>query len=291
MNFIPDKMGFDVKAIRLSTKMASSTQSDPQTRTTTWISSPPNLPSTLITTTHLLSPTFLNASPHLPALFTLINLCFNTSHNLPGHSYLPFSPTSRLRTEGQLAEEIGPNGFTLVMLAEDASTETNTGEEVNVEGQVRERGRVIATASAKPYTTPPQEITTSGRTSASLFKRQPGTDKELDKYKDLPKWEILLMVVDPTLQGHGIATQLMSMTIEEIKWRVVSAASHTDTEGTESGASKGRIMLLLSSMQELNESYYAKRGWTTTSVRRFPPGTMESRDGFGVVEMMKIVDL
>lgn len=48
---------------------------------------------------------------------------------------------------------------------------------------------------------------------------------------------------------------------------------------------------MLSSMQELNETYYAKRGWTTTGVRRFQPGTMGSRDGFGVVEIMKIVDL
>ena len=150
------------------------------------------------------------------------------------------------------------------MLAEDAE-----GDE-----------KVMATASAKPYTS--HKTPANGERSESLFKRQPGTDRELEKYKALPKWEVLVMVVEPELQGRGIAGQLMGMTVEEIKRRCV-----TDPKGKESG----KVMLMLSSMQELNETYYAKRGWTTTGVRRFQPGTMGSRDGFGVVEMMKIVDL
>ena len=54
---------------------------------------------------------------------------------------------------------------------------------------------------------------------------------------------------------------------------------------------KGEILLMLSSLQELNESYYQKRGWSTTNIRRFPKGTMGSQDGFGVVEMMKVIPL
>ena len=141
---------------------------------------------------------------------------------------------------------------------------------------------MMAPASAKPYASP-KAAAANGERSESLFKRQPGTDRELEKYKALPKWEVLVIVVEPELQGRGIAGQLMGMTVEEIQRRCV-----TDPKGKASG----KVMLMLSSMQELNETYYdAKRGWTTTGVRRFQPGTMGSRDGFGVFEMMKIVDL
>lgn len=92
--------------------------------------------------------------------------------------------------------------------------------------------------------------------------------------------------MDLELQGRGLAKQLMDITVEEIRTRVArSGGGLSEEEGV--GA---QILLLLSTMQELNETYYAKRGWTTTGLRRFPPGTSGSRDGFGVVEMMKIVD-
>ena len=256
----------------------------------------PALPPNLTTRTQLLSPASLNVSPHLPALFKLINHCFNISHNPPGHSYLPSSPTSRLKTHTQLSEEIGPDGFTIIMLAQDTSTQIHGEEEEKQEGQ---SDTVIATASAK------------------LFKRQPGTDNALAAYAQLPKWEILCMVVEPTLQGRGIAGQVMGLTIEEIKRRVgenedmwlerrYDGDGGMDGEGDygrgngegenvdgrkEKKKGKGEVLLMLSSMQELNEEYYKKRGWETTGVRRFPPGTMGSRDGFGVVEMMKVVSV
>ncbi len=273
-----------------------------------------NLPSNLTTRTQLLSPVSLNASPHLSALFNLINHCFNISHNPRGHSYLPYSPTTRLKKHIQLSEEIGPDGFTIIMLAQDTSTQ------VRGEGEGKEEGKgdtVIATASAKPYIPPGPDNNEAGgeKGSEKLFKRQPGTDNALAAHAELPKWEILCMVVEPTLQGRGIAGQLMRLTTEEIKRRVAESeeAGRERTYGGEGGMNnegkndqgnvikgedigrkekgKGEVLLMLSSMQELNESYYAKRGWETTGVRRFPPGTMGSRDGFGVVEMMKVVPL
>ena len=281
----------------------------------------PALPANLTTRTQLLCPVSLNASPHLPALFKLINHCFNISHNPPGHSYLPYSPTSRLKTHIQLSEEIGPDGFTIIMLAQDTSTQVHGEEAEEEEGnQERKSATVIATASAKPYIPPAPDNNEAGKEKASekLFKRQPGTDNALAAYAALPKWEILCMVVEPTLQGRGIAGQVMGLTIEEIKRRVVESknegherrhgmncegGNHRGGDGKgdddndddsgrkEKKMGKGEVLLMLSSMQELNEAYYAKRGWQTTGVRRFPPGTMGSRDGFGVVEMMKVVSV
>ena len=200
------------------------------------------------------------------------------------------------------------------MLAQDHSTHVHGGGEGTQEGN---GDIVIATASAKPFIPPEPDNNEPGKEKASekLFKRQPGTDEALAAYAELPKWEILCMVVEPTLQGRGIAGQLMGLTIEEIKRRVLESKDEgherrhggdgemngegtnhyqknqeADTDQTKEKA-KGELLLMLSSMQELNESYYAKRGWQTTGVRRFPPGTMGSRDGFGVVEMMKVVSL
>lgn len=199
------------------------------------------------------------------------------------------------------------------MLAQDSSAQ------VHGEGEGKQEGRsdtVIATASAKPFIPPERHNKESGREPASekLFKRQPDTDNALAAYAGLPKWEIICTCVEPTLQGRGIAGQLMDLTIEEVKRRVVESKDggherrhggdgEMNGEGTNhqkneeavadkmKEKAKGELLLMLSSMQELNESYYAKRGWQTTGVRRFPPGTMGSRDGFGVVEMMKVVSL
>lgn len=144
------------------------------------------------------------------------------------------------------------------------------------------------------------------------------------------------MVVEPELQGRGVAGWLMGLMIEEIKRRVrISLDERSQAngeggggddeeeeeegEGQEGGCGsdddddcigkeggienengkgekegrrgKGEVLLMLSSLQELNENYYKKRGWETSGVRRFEKGTMGSRDGFGVVEMMRVVSL
>ena len=57
------------------------------------------------------------------------------------------------------------------------------------------------------------------------------------------------------------------------------------------GEKKKQIVLYLSTMQELNEGYYLRRGWTTTGLRRFDGGDVPgSPDGFGIVEMVKVLE-
>ena len=66
--------------------------------------------------------------------------------------------------------------------------------------------QVIATASAKPYIPPAPDNNEAGRegkASEKLFKRQPGTDNALAAYGQLPKWEILCMVVEPHFKDGG----------------------------------------------------------------------------------------
>ena len=264
----------------------------------------PNVTPSLITQTQLLRATDLNASPPLPPLFTLINHCFKITHNPPGPSYLPYAPTTRLKRPTQLPEEIGPDGFTIIMAVSKGTSQNDSANTSN-DKYPGNGESVVATASARPYT-PPQPFNGSkeGKCSESLFKRQPGNDVALAPYAHLPKWEILAMVVEPSLQGRGIAGELMGMAVEEIRQRVRSTPGNGsqgkveenrlrngEQSGDRHGDSGGEILLMLSTLQELNEPYYAKRGWQTTSVRRFPVGTMGSRDGFGIVEMMKLIKL
>lgn len=240
--------------------------------------------SSAYSTIELHTPTTLIASPHLPALFNLINRTFDAGHNKDGHSLLPQTELARLETHSQLGEEVGPDGFILIMLQSPSSPSSlpaSNGGYFSPSGH-----RVMGTASARPYV-PTHTIASADDVShsARLFKRPP-PPKNSSEDDGTPQWEILAMVVDPPLQGRGLATQLMNLTIDEIRRRCGSGLRDST-----SAPSSETVMLLLSTMKSLNESYYAKRGWTTTENRYFPPGTKGSRDGFTVVEMFKSVAL
>ena len=147
-----------------------------------------------------------------------------------------------------------------------------------------EGSRIIASAGAKPFSI--MKSSSSGDAHArTLFKRSPpkadviGTDVDLQHTK-ASKWELLAFGTDVALQGQGLAGALTEMVNEEIRRRATK-------EWKEEG--KVEIVLMLSTMQELNEAYYLKRGWTTTNVREFKPGTMGSRDGFHIAEMWKVL--
>ena len=212
----------------------------------------------------------LSVSPYLTEVGDLLDEVFRWAHTkkLPGKELLP-SSVGRLQTgPQQLVAEIGADGFCIIMF----------------EGEVG--GRIIATASAKPYK-PTKAGDTYGSDINMLFKRAPqegsnnrdtmdagivGSDVE-----NQSRWELLAFATDVSLMGQGIAGKLTSLTTAEIRRRAA-------VEG------KSKIVLMLSSMKELNEAYYLKRGYTTMNVKIFPPGTGGSRDGFSVAEMVKVLE-
>lgn len=98
------------------------------------------------------------------------------------------------------------------------------------------------------------------------------------------------MAVDPSLQGRGLASQLMNLTIDEIKRRCRSGSQSTPSSPSKEIAD-GKVILLISVMKDVYEAYYLKRGWTTTATKEIQPGMMGSQDGFSVVDMCMIVDL
>ena len=91
------------------------------------------------------------------------------------------------------------------------------------------------------------------------------------------RWELLAFGTDVSLMGQGLAGQLTELTNAEIRRRAAA-------EG------KTKIVLMLSTMRDVNEPYYLKRGYKTMSVKTFPPGTQGSKDGFSVAEMVKVLE-
>ena len=270
--------------------------------------------STLETKTFILSAAVLNQSLNLPGVVKLLNYTYDQSHiNARDGRLLPPDPTTRLQSLSQLSSELEPDGFTTLMFSSEVSPEKD------VEGLVADEetgATLIATASAKPYVETQLEGKQLREKTHLLFKRPPpdrsepkaDTDGRGDEEdKDRPKWEILAMAVHPTLQGRGLASTLLEQVITEIKSRASASiarptaprhrqdsldrAGHPETLDRKGKAAKGKVMLMLSTMLEMNEAYYLKRGFITTAVRRFGPGTLGSRDGVSVAEMMQWVDL
>ena len=217
----------------------------------------------------------LASSPHLPGLYDLILLAFDHSHRTGYETLLLTEP--RLQAPAQITEELGSQGFCIL-----AFTPSNNDTE--------NEGKLIATASAKPYIPPGATKEEKGSLLSEvnkMFKRAASTQiiKTEDEVESegLPAWEVLLMAVTPEMQGRGIASRLLALTMEEIQRRVTKESAKEGAHGN------GKVKILLSTMKELNEEYYKRKGWTTTSERRFEAGVGGSEAGFGIVEMVRVV--
>ena len=229
--------------------------------------------STRDTELRLFEPDNLASSEHLSPLCELINAAFLHGHT-KGKQLLP-SEVKRLESSRQLLSEIGAEGFALVMFIDS---------------------EIIATASAKPFKPLPVGQT-HGSEMNVLFKRKLQTthtstessgDPEAENKgivdADIPSWELLAMAVKPSLQGQGLATRLLNASIDEIRRRLRMQRDATDHR------TPGKFNILISTMQELNEAYYANKGWQTTDVKYFEPGTGGSVEGFHIVEMNRVVE-
>ncbi|KAL9028984.1 MAG: hypothetical protein Q9196_002727 [Gyalolechia fulgens] len=236
------------------------------------------------TTLQLYSPPSLETkhSDLLHPLTALINLCYSVGHTTSPHGILlPYS-YQRLATDTSLTGEVGQDGFVFVLFGQKSEGEKEP----------------IASVSAKPFKELGYAELAEGSELLTNFKRRaaaphtasapPDTAQKLkaemahdaqmspDKIADLPKWEIVCNVVHPDYQKQGIAGQMFNAALEEIRKR------GSDQEGKQ-------IHLVITTMKELNEVYYQKRGFVTTGEKRFEKGVGGSKVGFSVVEMERII--
>jgi len=203
------------------------------------------------TTATLYTPTQIAADAGIViALRTLINQAFSTSHEKYGA--MP-GTIDRLQSPQQLITELGSDDnatFTYVLTSS-----------LN--------GRVLATASGKRWIGKVQ-------TAEPL----PGNKGAFIRYgaesADAEQWELSTMAVDPSLQRQGLAAWLMRMVEAEIKRRWDATSSR-----------KEGLVLLLTTLKEINGEFYAKRGFGVDYEKRFPPGWLQSEKGFGVIHMSR----
>ena len=230
--------------------------------------------------TVVLNSSDLALSPFLPSLVDLLNYIFTYAHvnGVPGKSFLPVENKRFDSGPQQLPNELGPDGFCIIMFEESEGFEK----------------KIIASGSAKPFK-PFKEGEVHGSKTNMLFKRDPKAVQPEDGLngakKNEARWELLAFGVEKDLKGQGVGGLLTEIAIAEIRRRVAAEwkAKQSTTEGGSADA-EPKIVLMLSTMQDLNEPYYLRRGWTTTATKRFEPGTWGSRDGFGIVEMVKPLD-
>lgn len=199
----------------------------------------------------------LEAAGLIPGLHDLINEAFAFSHSRTRS--VP-ADDLRLKSKDQLVRELsGPGTFTFVV----TYTGTNT---------------VLGVASAKKYKSTPTRQAARIEDPKSAFTRtgpsQPNTEG----------WELSSMAVDPSLQRQGLAGLLMDLVDTEVKRRFILARE-------ESGKPELRLVMLLTTIKEINGQFYARRGWQADYETFHGPGWHGSEKGFTVVHMSKQVDV
>ena len=207
----------------------------------------------------ILTASELSTSPHFPAVCALEKAAFSDVHtnSVPGKEFLPAS-MGRFSQPQDMIDEIGPTGFCML---------TFQGEEL------------VGVICAKPYSDDHDDDPNLVNHARADFKRQKSTDKVGLGHEGVgPTWELLANAVALDKQRQGIATRLIDSCVEEIKRRVRA-------EGPQ------KLVIFISILQEATEGFYLRRGYRTTNVMWFPPGTRGSRDGFHVGEMFKIFDV
>ena len=153
-----------------------------------------------------------------------------------------------------LVDDMGPDGITFVTLA--------TTEE-------QEDPEPIATTGYKPWSDVWKlAARIDGGFTVTDF---PEKDKILD---DVPRFEIVAVAVDPRFQLHGLASQLLVKSTEEI-FEVVKVGGGS------------MVRLKIRTIKEINEGYWTKTGFMTLREMRFDVGTAGSLTGFSSLEMFR----
>ncbi|KAK5123001.1 hypothetical protein LTR85_003567 [Meristemomyces frigidus] len=241
------------------------------------------------TTVTLYEPAQLAKSPAIPALYHVINRAFSESH--AGTGVLPAS-IDRLDSPEQFLQQVGNDPGTFVYII----TWTGTDEP-------------IATVGAHRYVTPVVISDVGSGKQGSTFKRvhlpkaprreiegreawhqrvQSPTTSPADA--GMETWELKTMAVDTKLQGQGLASYLMKLVDEEVKrrFRATLLAESTDEQMY---AARRQFHMVLTTLKECNETFYARRGYMHDYETAHEPGFLGSPTGFHVLHMSKILEV
>ncbi|KAI7286316.1 hypothetical protein KC345_g1238 [Hortaea werneckii] len=230
-------------------------------------------------------------------LFHMINRSFSQSHahssKTGGKPLIP-SHLDRLNSPEEFLAQVGSDEGTFVYIITYTSSDGGVGDVP------------VATAGAHRYDAPVLE--TTGEEEGG----EAGQGRKVFRRVGLPErameiagtgvgvdcWELKVMAVDVEAQGQGLASYLMKLVDDEVKKRFGSLsgvngdgkiASAAAAQGIESNADAGRrrLFMLLTTLKEINEDLYARRGYQKDYETWHAPGTLGSETGFTVVHMSR----
>jgi len=209
------------------------------------------------TTVTLYASRDLEAAGLVPGLHDLINDAFAASHNRSGSMS---AGALRLQSHRQLVLELsGPGTFTYVI--------TYAGENT-----------VIGVASGKRYKSTASRQTPRMDVPKSAFTRTGASDPNAEGF------ELSSMAVLPSLQRQGLAGLLMSLVETEVKRRFLVTRAET-------GPPDLGLIMLLTTVKEINWVFYTRRGYQADYETFHGPGWLGSEEGFTVVHMSKKVSV
>nr|OQO21572.1 hypothetical protein B0A51_11920 [Rachicladosporium sp. CCFEE 5018] len=215
-----------------------------------------------ITTLSVYTPSTLHFWSHTAAWTEMMNLAFFTSHSstktMPGE-------VARFQTETQFINELGSQeGTFIAVLAFDQP-----------DGELYDG--IIGTAAAKRYAPPTGALPPKSQ-QGETFSR---STESFATFEGAELWELRHMGVRPDLQGRGLAGYLMKLCEEEVQ-RLFDARKAKGEVVDGMG-----LVMLLTTLKEINETFYAKRGWKWDEEKKFGKGWMGSEAGFSVAHMSK----
>lgn len=209
------------------------------------------------TTVTLYASRDLEAAGLIPGLHDLINEAFAISHNRSGTMS---AGALRLQSHQQLVLELSaPGTFTYVI----TYAGTNT---------------VIGVASAKRYKSTPSRQTPNEDVPKSAFTRTGASEPNTEGF------ELSSMAVSPSLQRQGVAGLLMELVEGEVKRRFLVSRAET-------GPPDLGLVMLLTTVKEINHAFYARRNYQVDYETFHGPGFLGSENGFTVVHMSKKVEV
>nr|OQO19714.1 hypothetical protein B0A51_12774 [Rachicladosporium sp. CCFEE 5018] len=208
------------------------------------------------------TPSTLHFWSHTAAWTEMMNLAFFIAHSstktMPGE-------VARFQTETQFINELGSQeGTFIAVLAFDQPD----GEPYD---------GIIGTAAAKRYAPPTGALPPKSQ-QGETFSR---STESFATFEGAELWELRHMGIRPDLQGRGLAGYLMKFCEEEVQ-RLFDARKAKGEVVDGMG-----LVMLLTTLKEINETFYAKRGWKWDEEKKFGKGWMGSEAGFSVAHMSK----
>lgn len=219
----------------------------------------------LITQVVILDPLRVDQADYHDDLICLINAAFRTAKSRTNI----LNEEIRIPLDTQFSQHVstGLGAFVLVLQAHQADG----------------RNRILATVSARCRAIKPVQDLASqpaqhGQplTADAVFSRF-----EIGHARDptVVFWEMKLLAVDPTVQRKGLAGWLVNAVEEEI----VRRCAQSDLQHK----AIMHVVVLLTTIRELNGEFYRKRGYLYDSERHYEAGVLNSEGAFTVVHMSK----